>query len=348
MDPSTSRMTVPVLKKIKSMVEAGAVVCGVKPVATPTNSDDPAEFDALVNELWANENGVNNIGKGKIYGGSTIGEALKQESITPDFAYTKPQDDTELLYVHRNLDGIDFYWINSRNDRFQDIEATFRVDGKAAEIWHPETGKIEDASYSIEGGETTVPLHLTPNDAVFVVFRNKADGMTREIEQPEEELLTTVEGPWEVDFVSKVGTPFESTFATLTPWNENTEENIKYFSGTGTYTKSINVTDEQLAEGQKIWLDLGEVKDLAEVIVNGQSIGVIWKKPFRIDITDGLKAGENKLEIKVVNLWKNRLIGDQQPGAEKLTFTAAPSYQADSPLNESGLLGPVKLISTNI
>ncbi len=344
MDPSTSRMTVPLLKKLKTMVESGAVICGEKPVASPTNSDDPAEFTAIVNELWANANGVNTIGDGKVYGGYSIGEALEMEGITPDFAYTKPQEDTELLYVHRNFGGIDYYWVNSRNDSFQDIEATFRVEGKEAEIWHPETGVIEDASYQIEGGETTVQLHLSPNDAVFVVFRNETNEMTREIAQPEEKVLSTLQGPWDVSFVSKVGTPFESTFETLTPWNESAEDDIKYFSGEGTYTKTINITDEWLAEGQQVWLDLGEVKDLAEVSVNGQSIGIVWKEPFRIDISEGLKTGENELEIKVVNLWKNRLIGDEQPGANKLTYTPQQSYQADSPLNPSGLMGPVKIM----
>lgn len=349
MDPSTSRITVPVLEKIKNMVEAGAVVCGAKPVETPSNSDDPAEFDAIVNELWANENGVNSVGKGKVYGGYTIGEALETEGITPDFTYTKPQEDTELLYVHRNLDGVDFYWVNSRNDRFQDVEATFRVDGKEAEIWHPETGMIEDASYSIEDGETNVPLHLTPNDAVFVVFRSKANESSREIAQPKEEVLTTIQGPWEVSFISKVGTPFGSTFETLTPWNENSDEKIKYFSGTGTYMKTIEVPAEWLAEGQQVCLDLGEVQNLAEVIVNGQPLGVVWKKPFRIYITDAVQAGENELEIKVINLWVNRLIGDEQPGVEnKLTFTAQQSYRADSPLIPSGLIGPVKIISETI
>lgn len=346
MDPSTSRMTVPTLRKIKSMVESGMVVCGAKPVETPSNSYDTAEFDALVNELWANENGVNTIGNGKVYGGHTIGEVLEMEGISPDFQYTKPQDDTELLYVHRKMPGVDFYWVNSRNDSFLDIDATFHVDGRDAEIWYPETGKIEKASYSIEGGKTTVPLHLSPNDAVFVVFAGEAAGNSRTVKQAQEELLTTVQGPWEVNFVSKVQAPFQSTFEILTPWNENLQENIKYFSGTGNYRKTIDVPAEWLAEGQQVWLDLGDVKDLAEVSVNGQKLGIVWKKPFRIELTDLLNVGENTLEIKVVNLWVNRLIGDEQPGVEnKLTYTTNSSYRADSPLKASGLMGPVSIYS---
>ena len=95
--------------------------------------------------------------------------------ITPDFEYTKPQSNTELLFVHRKLDDVDIYWVNNRNNKVENLEATFRVEGKVPEIWHPETGEIEEASYNIAEGHTTVPLNLEPNDAVFVVFRKKAE-----------------------------------------------------------------------------------------------------------------------------------------------------------------------------
>ena len=93
-------------------------------------------------------------------------------------------------------------------------------------------------------------------------------------------------------------------------------------------------------------LDLGDVKNLAEVVVNGKSLGVVWKHPFRVELTDAVKSGENKLEIKVVNLWVNRLIGDAQPGIkQKITYTTMPFYQANSPLLSSGLIGPVRIFS---
>lgn len=346
LDPSTAHMSLPVLQKIQAMVEAGAVVTGPKPQATPSNSDDLSIFNEVVNELWANENGVNSIGAGKVYAGYSIQEVLGMENVVPDFTYTKPQDDTNVLYVHHTLGDIDFYWVNNRNDRVENIEATFRIDGKEAEIWHPETGMIEDASYSIEDGLTSVPLKLQPSDAVFVVFRTKAKGNSRTVAQPQEEVVSTVSGPWEVSFVSKVGTPFQSTFETLTPWNENADEEIKYFSGDGTYTKTINVPAEWLADGKQVYIDLGDVENLAEVSVNGQDMGITWKKPFRLDITKALTEGENTLEIKVVNLWVNRLIGDQQPDVtEKLTYTTQDFYNADSPLKPSGLLGPVEIVS---
>ena len=137
-----------------------------------------------------------------------------------------------------------------------------------------------------------------------------------------------------------------ATFDQLTSYTENNDAGIKYFSGTATYTKTITISAKSLVKSSKIWLDLGAVKNLAEVTVNGKSLGVLWKTPFRVDITDAVKAGDNKLEIKVINLWVNRLIGDAQPGANsKITYTTIPFYNAASPLSPSGLLGPVKVVS---
>ena len=146
-------------------------------------------------------------------------------------------------------------------------------------------------------------------------------------------------------FQEKRGAPAEATFETLTPWNENKDNGIKYFSGTGTYTRTVNAPAEWFREGTQLWIDLGTVKDIAEVVVNGKSLGIVWKTPFKIDVTSALHKGDNQLEIKVTNLWVNRLIGDRQPGAkEKITFTITEPYKADSPLKPSGLLGPVRVI----
>ena len=98
--------------------------------------------------------------------------------------------------------------------------------------------------------------------------------------------------------------------------------------------------------GERIVLDLGEVKNLAEVIINGKNLGILWKTPFKMDVTDAVTAGANALEIRVTNLWVNRLIGDAQPGVtEKITFTTMPFYQADAALLPSGLLGPVRVLA---
>jgi hypothetical protein len=341
---SSQQISLPVIRKISQMVKAGAIVIGHKPLTSPSLSDDQAEFKKIADELWANEKGENMVGKGKVYAGQSIQDVLNTLKISPDFTYTKPQENTSVLYVHRKLGNVDFYWVNNRNERVEDLEATFRVEGNEAEIWHPETGKIEQASYSIEKGITRVPLHLESNDAIFVVFRNRAEETSRTISRPTGKQLNVITGPWNLSLQAKRGTPKQVTFESLTPWNENTDKGVKYFSGTGTYAKTIQAPAEWFKKGTQLWLDLGNVKNLAEVVINGKSQGIVWKPPFRVNVTEALKEGDNSLEIKVTNLWVNRLIGDQQPDVkEKTTYVGLPFYQADSPLKPSGLLGPVTI-----
>ncbi len=238
------------------------------------------------------------------------------------------------------------YWVNSRNDSAQSVEATFRVSGKVPQIWHPETGKTEDASYTIVNGMTKVNLALNPNDAVFVVFLAPATKTIVTLPAITEKKIVLIENPWKVAFQPNRGAPASATFNKLTSYTENSDAGIKYFSGTATYTNTINVLRNTIDKGSQVWLDLGDVRNLAEVVVNGKSLGVVWKKPYRVDVINVLKAGENKLEIKVVNLWVNRLIGDAQAGVtNKITYTAMPFYKANAPLQPSGMLGPVKIVA---
>lgn len=345
LDPNSQHMPLPVLLKIKSMVERGAVVCGPKPADSPSLSDDQAEFQTIVNQLWKSEDGENSFGAGKVYSGKSAGEVLSAMNITPDFEYTKQDETTNLMYVHHHLSGGDFYWVNNRRNRVEDVEALFRTQGKEAEIWHPETGNIEKASYSIKDGRTTVTLHLEPNDAVFVVFLKYASQPSYTAPKAVETLLASIEGPWKITFQPERGAPAETTLDTLSSWSNNNDPGIRYFSGTGTYTKSFEAPENWFKEGRRLWIDLGTVKNLADIKVNGKSLGIVWKKPFRTDITDALKPGENSIEIGVTNLWVNRLIGDQQPDIQKkYTYTTQAFYRADSPLLPSGLIGPVSII----
>ena len=346
LDGNSRYMSLPVLKKIRDLVMDGAVVAGPQPAQTPSLSDNQDEFSKIVRELWTVEKGENKIGNGMVYAGYPLKDVLNSLKISPDFTYSQPLETTKLLYVHRKLGDIDFYWVNNRQNKVVDLDATFRVDGRVAEIWHPETGNTELASYSIEDGITRVPLHLEPNDAVFVVFRNKAVQTSHTINKPAEKQLAVISGPWTVTFQPERGAPGQAVLETLIPWNENADQGIKYFSGTGTYTKTIQAPAEWFTPGSQLWLDLGNVKNLAEVVVNGKSLGIVWKSPFRVNVTGDLKEGENKFEIKVTNLWVNRLIGDMQPGVtSKITYTTMPFYRANSPLLPSGLIGPVTVQS---
>jgi hypothetical protein len=340
LDPNSQHMPLPVLRKIRDMVNAGAVVVGPKPIASPSLSDDAAEFKAIADQLWGAT-----TGKGRVFGTGTIGDALAALKVTPDFTYTKPQADTELAFVHRTLADGDVYWVSHRSARASDVEATFRVQGKTPELWRADTGTVESVSYTTANGVTTVPLSLQPNDAVFVVFRKPATAPSRTIAKPVETKLSTVEGSWDVAFQPNRGAPAKVTLPGLASWHQHADPGVKYFAGTGTYTKTIQAPAEWFQTGAKLCLDLGDVKNIAEVTVNGKPLGTFWKAPFRVDVTSALKPGANTLEVKVINLWVNRLIGDQQEGVTtKYTYTAQQFYRADSPLLPSGLIGPVQMI----
>ena len=344
LDPRTRLVSLDVLKEVARLVNDGATLVGDKPDATPSLADNAADFRALAETMWGRgTQGEHRYGKGVVLSGETVLRALEDLKVEPDFSYAKPHPDTTVWFVHRRLADGDLYFVNNRHDRAERIEAQFRVSGKAPELWHADSGAIEPASYRVEGDRTVVPLNLDPNDALFVVFRKNTQERRREIPEPVRQVIATIGGPWDVHFQSARSAPDQASFPELKSWTMSADAGIKYFSGTASYTKSFHAPASWLAEG-RLEIDLGVVKDLAEVLVNGHSGGVLWKPPFRTDVTDLLRPGENRMEVRVTNLWVNRLIGDKQPHAKALAFTTFNPYGADSPLLESGLLGPVAVV----
>ena len=339
LDANARYMPLAVLRKIRDFVNAGAVVVGPKPVGSPSQADDQAEFKAIADQIWGAA-----AAKGKV-GTQTISEALASLKAAPDFEYGKPQQDTALFFVHRKLADGDLYWVNNRNARYEMLDGAFRITGKAPEFWHADTGVIEPVSYRTENSRTIVPLRLDPNDAVFVVFRRASAAPAQALPLKAETRVGTVQGSWDIAFQPNRGAPPKTAFDSLVSWHLNADAGVKYFSGTAVYTKTIQVPADWPKVGTKLWIDLGDVKNIAEVSINGKALGIVWKPPFRVEVTSALKPGANALEIKVTNLWVNRLIGDQQPDvAKKYTYTAQQFYRADSPLLPSGLLGPVLFV----
>jgi hypothetical protein len=335
LDENARRMSLPVLEKIRDLVADGILVTGVRPETTPSLADDETRFRSIVEKVWGS--GYKNVST------RPLADVLAANRLPADFTYTRPQPDTKLLYVHRTLPETEIYWLNNRRDRPEEIEASFRVAGKKPELWRADTGEVAKASYRIENGRTLVPLRLEPNDALFVVFREDASSDSETVPQTTAQELVTVKGPWNVSFQPGRGAPASATFDELASWSESGDAGIKYFSGTAAYETRFELAP--VAAGARIVLDLGGVKDLAEVLVNSKSLGVVWKRPFRIDVSSAVVAGENSLEVRVTNLWVNRLIGDAQPNAKRIAYTTMPFYETGSPLLPSGLLGPVKVLA---
>jgi hypothetical protein len=346
LDPYSEHMSLPVLKAIHKLVEDGAVVAGPKPTDDPSQADDQAEFARLDTELFGNGTGEHKVGKGAVYAGQPLSDVFAALHLAPDFDFTRPETDTRLEFVHRKLPASDLYFVDNRSDRDETLEATFRVAGKAPELWHADTGVIEPASFAIADGRTTVPLHLEPWGSVFVVFRKSTTEASHQLPKIAQTNLAAVDGPWAVSFQPDLGAPPSVTLDSLASWSDNADAGVKYYSGTGTYTKTVQASADWFKPGAHLWIDLGDVKNLAEVVVNGKSLGVVWHTPYRVDATSALKPGSNEVVVKVTNAWVNRLIGDQQPGATKFTSADVKPYKANSPLLPSGLLGPVAVVRT--
>jgi hypothetical protein len=344
LDPYSAHMSLPVLRAIHKLVEDGAVVAGAKPADDPSLADDPAEFSKLNGELFGDGTGTHKVGKGTVYAGQNLADVFKAMNVAPDFDYAK-EGDARLEFVHRRLNDGDLYFVDNRGDDGHKVDVTFRVSGKEAELWHPETGKAEPASFKIADGRTTVPLDLEPWGSVFVVFRKSTTQTSRTVPDGEKKELTTLDGPWKISFQSGRGAPDSITLDKLASWSDNSDAGVKYFSGVGTYTKTFDASAAWDPKGTQVWIDLGDVKNLAEVSVNGKSLGIVWHAPYRVNITSALKPGANELVVKVTNAWVNRLIGDEQPGATRITFADVKTYRAKSPLLPSGLIGPVSVYS---
>ena len=327
MDRNMDYMSVPVLKKLLSLAEAGAWIGGSKPKFPVSLTDDQREFDALVADLFGRKNVVET---------DDLQAFLDKAGVAPDVILPEG-----FRFLHRTLSDSEVYWVNKPSREDADVTLSFRTVGRRPTLWHPDNGTVEDVSYAVKDGRTEVNLHLVPDDAVFVVFSGKGKS-SETIPVREESVALTVEGPWEVAFQEKRGAPATATFEALGSYTDSDVFGIKYFSGVATFAKTVALE----TVGERMTVDLGRVCDLAEVYVNGVFCGTAWKQPYRVDVTKALKAGDNRLEIKVANVWPNRLIGDEQPGAERVAWTDSRAYRADDPLRPAGLLGPVRLLET--
>ena len=348
--PNTDRMTLHVLRKIHGLVAGGATVTGMKPSGTPGLSGFPGsrrEFDELVFDLWGDLDGISrtqrSFGKGKVIWGMPLTVILKNKGVQRDAEFNCSSE--KVSWIHRRTKDADIYFVVNRADTTMDLNISFRTAGREAELWDPVSGEIMPSNYSVSAGRTNVRLQAGELKSLFVVFRNKTDIKTRTIPARESVLLTTLTGPWEINFPAGMGAPEKAEFANLESWTSSTEEGIKYFSGTARYKKTITAPKVWFTEQTKIILDLGMVCDLAEVTINGQPAGVLWVAPFRTDVTGLLKKGLNTLEIKVTNQWTNRLAGDQliADPANKILKSQLRVFGGRG-LNDSGLLGPVTIL----
>lgn len=503
--PQSTRMSLPLLNRIKNLVAQGATVIGPRPNGTPSLSEalkgGEASVAQIAREVWGQSSGAsgrNKFGKGTVVWGKSVGDVLKGMGVTPDFLTATKG----VRAIHRRIGEAEAYFVASTQPYPHSATAKFRTSAKnvRVELWHPETGQIEEAPvWRQVAGAIEVPLTLESDGSVFVmitpttrksihltstkatpavvkkqvepplrilkaVYGDASSGKTidvtaivaaaagphslrivasntdmggdpafnivkslvvtyklgdevktvvirenakleignlpnsgtppvfevrgrnahiwqngdfskswsngssvrfqvRDVPQP-----VALKGPWSLKFPSGWDAPATATYNKLESWTESKDFGIKHFSGTVAYSAEFGLSRAQLRGKDRLYLDLGDVRELCRIRLNGKLIATQWKPPFRVDITDSARVGQNKLEVEVTNLWVNRLIGDEQfpddmgwngsqlkgwpdwfvkgtprPEPRRKTFTTWRHNYKDTPLLPSGLLGPVML-----
>jgi hypothetical protein len=369
------------IRAIRQLVSDGAAVVGPKPRQATGLAGD-GEVRAIAAEVWGDcgQNGVkqHRFGKGTVYCGEPAREVLAELKTAPDF------EGAGLDYIHRQSGDADLYFIRNTRAEAVSADVVLRVAGKSPEAWFAETGRVEPLPVytATADGRTHVPLHFEAHGSAIVVMRHPvaahfvetswsgADACVRlagngaaDLEGPAAGHFTAkldsggtlaadisaapsplaLRGPWSVEFTPGWGAPAKVSFEQLVSWTEDTDPGIRYYSGTATYSTKFQLP-ERLDASHPMYLDLGEVREIARVRLNGHDLGILWKRPFRVALGGAAKPGLNELAVEVTNLWPNRLIGDESlPPGKRLTKTNIVKFQAGSTLLPSGLLGPVKV-----
>ncbi len=315
---------------------------------------------------------------------SAVMSVLEKMPVAPDFASGVP-----LRWIHRRDGGTDIYFVANPDLAAVETTARFRTSGKRPELWDPIDGTTRDlARYEAAGGSTSVPLRFEPRQSFFIVFRDRAASVPSVLAEPPAastagpaapanfpalEEIVSLEGPWDVAFDPARGGPARVVFDQLADWSRRPEDGIKYYSGQAVYARTFDLPAAATGfsgEGARLWLDLGTVRSIASVRLNGRDLGIVWCDPWRVEITVAAKPKGNRLEVRVANLWPNRLIGDERepadaeyarggnlvrwpdwvlkgerrPSSGRFAFSTWKHYSKDSPLLPSGLLGPVRLL----
>jgi hypothetical protein len=363
--PDRDVISLPVLEKIGELVAAGATVIGPKPAHGETlenMASTDARIKKLADQLW---NGK--VGIGRVITGQTAREVLLADGVLPDCEWNaglRPGSEEKtasesaapaggapmpLDYIHRTDGGTEIYFVANRSNTAVNVTVAFRVAGQAPELWNAVTGERQfAAAYEEKNGRTFVPLDFEPCGSWFVVFREpaRAHPARARANVPEMKLVQEISGAWMVHFDPRWGGPETVPFDSLASWPARPEPGIRFYSGTAAYDKTFSRPADSQFKGResRLLLGLGDVRELAEVKVNGKSCGIVWCPPWRVDVTDAVQPGENQLRVEVVNFWPNRIIGDASlPPEQRLTRTNIRKLTAQTPLEPAGLFGPVQL-----
>jgi hypothetical protein len=356
--PERSDIPLGVLAKLETLVREGATLLGPRPERDTSLADYPRcdeQVKAIAERIWGSgkdgETAEHSYGKGRVISDrKRVREILQQRGIGPDFSYSSPGKPADLDYIHRRTLDSDIYFVTNTQMEDAVADCTFRVTTRQPKLWFPDTGKIEPCTgYTQVPGGMKVTLRLAPAGSVFVIFAGTAPesrpnpAVKNDPPPPAPHEIT---GSWEVRFPPNLGAPPSHVFDQLVSWTTIPEDGIKYFSGTATYLKEFEVAAELLADSRPLELDLGHLRNVADVTFNGKPLGILWKPPYVCDVTGLVRRGKNELKIEITNLWANRLVGDANLPREMRVTRITQQVPIAGP-HESGLLGPVRLRVAN-
>jgi hypothetical protein len=304
-----------------------------------------------------------------------VGDALRAMGVERDLELVQIEGVKTVEWIHRRSGDAEIYFLCNQENISQHglthdglqisfsgaedcdpgrdtakLEVAFRVIGRQPELWDAVTGARRDLpEFQEKQGRTVVPITLAPVGSCFVVLRKPIAGTSRSARTmnfPALKAVATLEGPWTVKFDPRWGGPEQVSFDNLDDWTLRAEEGIKHYSGRATYEKTFDMPNAVQIAGSSVYLDLGTLHSIAEVRCNGKDLGVLWCPPWRVEVTGTLKPAGNKLEIDVINVWANRVIGDAAlPEEKRFTWTSLSetisALKPDSKLIPSGLRGPV-------
>lgn len=395
--PEQDHIPLEVLQKVRELVVEGATVIGHRrPTRSPSLRNREArdrEIGRLADELWGEGRApdppdgskvrIRPIGRGRFIIAGETSAALRAIGIDPDFEIAgRPEGDLGPLdFVHRRTRDAEFYFVRNTTKEPQALTVRFRVAAEARgltpEFWWPDSGQRSACRgwTTVERGRTELRVELGPLGSVFVVFRKaepserpKLDPLSRDtFASSGDPAPLTIDGPWQVDFPEGWGAPRTTVFGRLQSWTDSTEPGIRFFSGIATYRTTFELP-AALASRRRLFLQLGDLAEIAEVTVNGKDLGVVWLPPYRVEISGAVRSGSNRLEIRVANLWANRLNADSlRPESDRFTRSnldriqtdpmsdssygrvprgkTRPVYTEMPPLMRSGLFGPVQIIT---
>lgn len=326
--PRSGEISFDALSKIAAMVKQGMTLYGNKPKGSPSGKDTgkEKEYRSLVDELWNSPDG--HYGKGRVLTGMTLAEAVEKAGITPDVSGPK------LHFAHRETADGDIYFLYNHSKNVIDSTFTFRSNHRHAQLWDAVTGK----RYSLKTKEGSARIRLMPGESCFAVFTDKREKLP---EQPVTENEIKVNGPWIVEF-NIPGKGMKSIRTdSLEYWNNSSDPDIKYYSGTVKYTTSITCRKDKPAAQLK----LSPNNCVSKIYINGNEAATVWGAPWTADLSGLLKKGNNELKIEMTNSWHNRLVGDLKLDADKRQSTDPEYFVTENDtLTDAGLKDGVTLI----